>query len=156
MHEVDDVRKRREARRHGGRRRREGRRHAGSGSGVGGVQSGDVGSQEQDLVPAAVVVAASQSGADRNAICQHLQEVRSQGTVVSKDRKSTRRVLGHSLLRSVVRLHRSLIRLLRTARFARALRCAHSFARSLTLSLARSLAHSLTPELMGKRSLSVD
>ena len=52
--------------------------------------------------------------------------------------KSTRRVLGHSLLRSLVRSHRSLIRLLRTARFARALRCAHSLARSLTHSLRSS------------------
>ena len=52
--------------------------------------------------------------------------------------KSTRRVLGHSLLRSLVRSHRSLIRLLRTARFARALRCAHSFACSLTRSLQSS------------------
>ena len=43
--------------------------------------------------------------------------------------------------RSSVRSHRSLVRLLRTARFARALRCAHSFARLLT---------SLTPSLMGK------
>ena len=42
-------------------------------------------------------------------------------------------VLGHSLIRSLVRSHRSLICLLRTACFARALRCAHSFARSLTL-----------------------
>ena len=50
-------------------------------------------------------------------------------------------VLGHSLVRSLVRSHRSLARLLRTARFARALRCAHSFARSLT---------SLTPLLVGK------
>ena len=40
-----------------------------------------------------------------------------------------------------VRSHRSLVRMLRTARFARALRCAHSFARSLT---------SLTPSLVGK------
>ena len=55
--------------------------------------------------------------------------------------KSTRWVLGRSLLHSLVRSHHSLIRLLRTARFARALCCAHSFARSLT--------HSLTPELMG-------
>merc|ERR1712136_322498 len=47
-------------------------------------------------------------------------------------------VLGHSLVRSLVPSHRSLVRLLRTARFARALRCAHSFARSLT-----SLTHSL-------------
>ena len=50
---------------------------------------------------------------------------------------STRGALGHSL-RSLVRSHRSLIRLLRTARFARALRCAHSFARSLTRSLRSS------------------
>ena len=35
-------------------------------------------------------------------------------------------VMGHSLVRSLVRSHRSLVRLLRTARFARALRCAHS------------------------------
>ena len=46
-------------------------------------------------------------------------------------------VKGHSLVRS----HRSLLRLLQTASFARALRCAHSFARSLT---------SLTPLLVGK------
>ena len=59
-------------------------------------------------------------------------------TVVFNYMKSTRRVLGHSLLRSLVRSHRSLIRLLRTARFARALRCAHSFARSLTRSLRSS------------------
>ena len=49
-------------------------------------------------------------------------------------------VLGHSLVRSLVRSNRSLVRLLRTARFARALRCAHSFACSLT---------SLTPSLVG-------
>ena len=52
--------------------------------------------------------------------------------------KLTRIVLGHSLLCSIVCSHRSLIRLLRTARFARALRCAHSFARSLTRSIRRS------------------
>ena len=50
-------------------------------------------------------------------------------------------VLGHSLVRSLVRSHRSLVRLLRTVRFARALRCAHSLARSLT---------SLTPSLVGQ------
>ena len=54
------------------------------------------------------------------------------------------RVLGHSLVRLLVRSHRSLIRLLRTALFARALRCAYSFARLLTL---------LTPELVGMRFL---
>ena len=43
-------------------------------------------------------------------------------------------------IRSSAPLHRSLIRLLRTTRFARALHCAHSF--------ARSLAHSLAPELI--------
>ena len=62
--------------------------------------------------------------------------------------KSTRKVLGHSLLRSLVRSHCSLIRLLRTARFARALRCSCSF--------ARSLAQSLTPELMEKWFLSME
>ena len=50
--------------------------------------------------------------------------------------KSTRRVLGHSLLCSLVRSHHSLIRLLRTAR---ALRCALSFAHLPTYSQA---AHS--------------
>ena len=40
-----------------------------------------------------------------------------------------------------VHLQRSLVRLLRTTRFARAFRCAHSFARSLT---------SLTPSLVGQ------
>ena len=44
-------------------------------------------------------------------------------------------VLGHSLVRSLVRSHRSLVR------FARALCCAHSFARWLTL---------LNPSLVGK------
>ena len=44
--------------------------------------------------------------------------------------KSTRRVLGHSLVRSLVRSHRSLIRFLRIACFTRALCCAHSLARS--------------------------
>ena len=47
-------------------------------------------------------------------------------------------VLGHSLDRLFVRSHRSLVRLLRTARFARALRCAHSLTRSLA-----HFAHSL-------------
>ena len=40
-------------------------------------------------------------------------------------------VLGHSLVRSLVCLHHSLIRLLRPACFACAPRCTHSFARSL-------------------------
>ena len=53
-------------------------------------------------------------------------------------------VMGHSLLRSLVCSHRSLIRLLCTARFARAFRCAHS------------LAHTLAPELMGKRFMSIN
>ena len=43
--------------------------------------------------------------------------------------------------RSLVHSQRSLLPLLQTARFARALRCAHSFARSLT---------SLTPSLVGQ------
>ena len=54
--------------------------------------------------------------------------------------KSTIRVPGHLLLFSLVRSHHSLIRLLHTARFAHALRCAHLFA----CSLARSLTHSLS------------
>ena len=49
-----------------------------------------------------------------------------------KDMKSRRRVMGHSLFRSLVRSHRSLIRELRTARFAHA------------------LAHSLAPEKEGR------
>ena len=51
------------------------------------------------------------------------------------------RVLGHSFVRLLVCSHRSLIRLLRTAHFARALRCAHSFAHLLT---------SLVPSLVGQ------
>ena len=58
--------------------------------------------------------------------------------------KLTRGVLGHSLLCSLVRSHRSLICLLRPARFARALRCAHSLARLLT------------PELLGKQFMSMN
>ena len=59
------------------------------------------------------------------------------------DTKSTRRVLGHSLVRSLVRSHRSLIRLLRTGRFARALRCAHSLACFAFASMEISLEHTL-------------
>ena len=44
-----------------------------------------------------------------------------QRTVGQNCMKSTRRVLGHSLVRSLIRSHRSLIRLLRTTRFARSL-----------------------------------
>ena len=61
--------------------------------------------------------------------------------------KSTRKVLGHSLVRSRVRWYRSLIRLLRTARFARALRCA-ALIRSLVRSLAPSRAHGIVSDLM--------
>ena len=67
-----------------------------------------------------------------------MSSIRYRSTLGRNDMKSTRRVLGHSLLRSLVRPHRSLIRLLRTARFAHALRCAHSFARSLTHSFPGS------------------
>ena len=42
------------------------------------------------------------------------------------------KVLGHSLVRLLVRSHRSLVHLLRTALFARTLRFAHSFFRLLT------------------------
>ena len=48
--------------------------------------------------------------------------------------------MGHSLVRLLVHSHCSLIRLLRTARFAGALHCTHLFACSLT---------SLTPKLVG-------
>ena len=50
--------------------------------------------------------------------------------------KSVRRVLGHLLLRSLLRSHRSPIRSLRTARFT--LRCAHSLANLPTNSLQSS------------------
>ena len=50
-------------------------------------------------------------------------------------------VLGHSLVRSLVHSHRSLLCLLRPARFARALRCTLLFACLLT---------SLTPSLVGQ------
>ena len=46
-------------------------------------------------------------------------------------------VLGHSLHRSLVHLHHSLVCFFRPAHFARALRCAHLFARSLTPLLER-------------------
>ena len=52
--------------------------------------------------------------------------------------KLMRRVLGHSLVRSLFSSHRPLICLLRIARFARVLRCAHSLARLLTHSLPSS------------------
>ena len=52
--------------------------------------------------------------------------------------KSTRRVLGHSLVRSLVRSHCPLICSLCTAHFARTLRCAHLFVRSLTRLLPSS------------------
>ena len=55
----------------------------------------------------------------------------------SGDLKIRTLVMGHSLIRSLVRPRRSLVRLLRTARFARTLRCAHS----------------LAPELVGQCSL---
>ena len=54
--------------------------------------------------------------------------------------KSTRRAMGHSLLRSLVRSHRSLICLLRADCFARALHCAHSLIRSPTYSFQISWA----------------
>ena len=58
--------------------------------------------------------------------------------------KSTHRVLGHSLVCSLVHSHRTLICFLHTACFACALRCAHSFVRSL----ARSRAHGIVSFLM--------
>ena len=55
--------------------------------------------------------------------------------------KTQTKVVGHSLVFPLVHSHHSLVRLLCTTRFARALHCTHSFACSLT---------SLTPLLMGK------
>ena len=78
-----------------------------------------------------------------NIATKSLSEFRLGRAVGKIDMKSTRWVLGHSLVRSLVCSHHSLIRLLRTARFARALRCAHSFARSLTHSLPSSWERSL-------------
>ena len=71
----------------------------------------------------------------------HLKIQDSQAHYGPKQPRIQTEVLGHSLVRSLVRSHRSLVRLLRTASFARALHCAHSFARSLTL---------LTPSLVGQ------
>ena len=56
--------------------------------------------------------------------------------------------LGHSLVRLLVRSHCLLVRLLRTARFARALRCAYSLARSLA-HFVHSLAHGKVNDWMG-------
>ena len=67
---------------------------------------------------------------------QTLIQTRNDCTMGNMTSESTRGVLDHSLVCS----HCSLIRLLRTARFARALHCAHSFARSLTRSRAHGKA----------------
>ena len=66
--------------------------------------------------------------------------VRYRCTLGKNGMKSTRR--GHSLVRSLVRSHCSLICLLRTARFAPALRCARSLARLLTCWFACLLTRS--------------
>ena len=58
-----------------------------------------------------------------------------------KPRRKSTGPLARPFARSLVRLHCSLIRLLRTSRFTCALRCARSLASSLTL---------LTPSLVGK------
>ena len=71
--------------------------------------------------------------------CHSSSDLRTMGRI---SMKSTLSALGHSLLHSLVRSRHSLICSLREARFALALRCALSF--------ARSLAHPLTPELMRK------
>ena len=59
--------------------------------------------------------------------------------------------LGHSLVRSLVRSHRSLVCLLRTARFARALRCAHSFAPEVVGRWNVFVQFSRCPELLWGR-----
>ena len=55
-------------------------------------------------------------------------------TMGRNDMKSLHRVLGQSLLHSLICSHRCLICLLRTACFACTLNCTHFFARSLTKS----------------------
>ena len=60
--------------------------------------------------------------------------------------KSTCRVLGHLLIRSLVRSHRSLIRLLRTAPSA------HAPLRSFV----NLFTHSFAPEIMGKSFISMN
>ena len=67
------------------------------------------------------------------------EEEEEEGTMVQNNQEPRRK---YWATHSSVRSYRSLIRWLRTARFARALRCAHSFARSPT---------SLTPSLVGKQ-----
>ena len=62
--------------------------------------------------------------------------VRHRCTLDRNGMKSTRRVRGHSLVRSIVRSHCKLICLLCTSCFTRALRCAHTRARLLTRSRA--------------------
>ena len=79
----------------------------------------------------------------KSACTQLLLRVPLHSAVGGMTMKSTRRVLGHSLLRLLVRSHCSLILFLSTARFARELRCAHSFARSLTHSLRSSWERAL-------------
>ena len=75
----------------------------------------------------------------KSACTQLLLRVPLHSAVGGMTLKSTRRVMSHSLVRSLIRSHRSLTHLLRTARFARApLRW---FARSLARSLIRSGAH---------------
>ena len=70
-------------------------------------------------------------------LVEHLQELAGaaepEHTLGGMTVKSTRRVLGHLLVRSLVRSHRSLISLLR---IGRAQRCTHLFARSLNCSRA--------------------
>ena len=61
---------------------------------------------------------------------------------------STRWVLSHSLVQSLICSHLSLIRLTCTAHFARALRCAHSFARLLAHSLPSSWERGLSLKWM--------
>ena len=74
--------------------------------------------------------------------------VEDERTMGRKPKKLTGRVLGHSFLCSLALSHRSLIRLPRIVRFARALHRAHLF--------VRLLPRSLTPELMGGRFFTID
>ena len=72
---------------------------------------------------------------------KEVEEARGRLTLSRMTIKSTRRVLGHSLVRSLIRLHHSLIRYVP--------HCSHR-SRVPLRPFARSLAHSFASELMGK------
>ena len=63
------------------------------------------------------------------------------------------KVLGHSLVRLLICSHRSLIRLLHTACFVRALCCAHLFSRLLTDSLPSSCHGKVSDSMLEQRAV---